>query len=105
MKNHNFVGLVIMLLVVMAVQSIIGIAKLGYVAAKGIYNMAQPQSATIAPSATYAPIFQAVEEAVEPVAQIIEPIADPWAEVVATKARKPRATKQSIAKMIMEVAS
>jgi hypothetical protein len=105
MKNHNFVGIVILFLVIMAVQSFIGVIKLGYDATKGIYNMAQPQSATIAPSATYAPIFQAVEEAVEPVAQIIEPIADPWAEVVATKARKPRATKQSIAKMIMEVAS
>jgi ABC-type cobalt transport system substrate-binding protein len=105
MKNHNFVGLVIMLLVVMAVQSIIGIAKLGYVAAKGIYNMAQPQSATITPSATYAPIFEPVNEPIEPVTQNIEPIADPWAEVITVKARKPRATKQSISKMIMEVAS
>jgi len=102
MKNHNFVGLAILLLVVLATQLIIGIIKLGYVAAQGIYSMVKPQSPVTLPSTTYAPIFEPVIEPIEPVAQIIEPIADPWAEVA--KTRKPRKTK-SIADLIMEVAS
>jgi hypothetical protein len=102
MKNHNFVAICIMLMVVLAVQSIIGIARLGYVTAKSLYRMAKPQSPTITPSVVYAPIFEPVNEPIEPVAQIIKPIADPWSET--TKTRKPRG-KRSIAQFIQEEAS
>jgi hypothetical protein len=96
MKNHNFVALTFLLLIVLAIQSIIGIARLGYVAAKGIYSMTKPQSPIITASSTYAPIFEPVNEPViEPVAQI-KPIADPWSE--ATPNRKPR--RRSIAQFI-----
>jgi hypothetical protein len=117
MKNQNFVGLAIMVLVVLAVQSIIGIVKLGYVAAKGIYSMVKPQSPVITPSVAYAPIFEPVNEPIEPVAQIIEPVAtqapvfaaevvaDPWATTETVKSRKPRGKQRSIADLIMEIAS
>jgi hypothetical protein len=101
MKNHNFVAICIMLIVVLAVQSIIGIARLGYVAAKGIYSMIKPQSSVITPSVVYAPIFEPVNEPIEPVAQI-KPIADPWDTTA--KTRKPRG-KRSIAQLIQEEAS